>query len=285
MTASPYELDGQPHLKEHTMRRCAIVTGASSGIGEALAVAMAAQGTHVLLVARSEDRLTALAGRIEGAGGRATALPMDLAAPGAAQRLFDEVQSRGLPVDTLVNNAGFGFYGPFETEAPTHLGEMLQVNVVALAELTRLFVPTLLARRGAVLNVASTVAFQPSPYMSAYGATKAFVLSFSEALWAEYRGRGLHVAAVCPGPVETPFIDAMGAGVRSTAVFKMALSVDDVVRACLRALDGRGPTRIVGRVNWLLAQTSRLSPRALTARISAAMFAPRATATPSLEQR
>jgi hypothetical protein len=262
-------------MKMRTNRRVAIVTGASSGIGEALAVAMGAEGTHVVLVARSVDRLTALAARIEGAGGKATALPADLAAPGAAQRLFDEIQQRDLPVDTLVNNAGFGFYGPFETEAPVHLGEMLQVNIVALTELTRLFVPSLLERRGTILNVASTVAFQPSPYMSAYGATKAFVLSLSEALWAEYRARGLHVAAVCPGPVETPFIDAMGAGVRSTVVFRMALSVDDVVRACLRALDGKQPTRIVGFINWLLAQTSRFSPRALTARVSAAMFAPK----------
>jgi short-subunit dehydrogenase len=152
---------------------------------------------------------------------------------------------------------------------------MLQVNVVALTELTRLFVPSLLERRGTILNVASTVAFQPSPYMSAYGATKAFVLSFSEALWAEYRGRGLRVVAVCPGPVETPFIDAMGAGVRSTVLFRTALSVDDVVRTCLRALDGKQPTRIVGFMNWLLAQTSRFSPRALTAWISAVMLAPK----------
>jgi short-subunit dehydrogenase len=257
------------------MRNVAVVTGASSGIGEALAAAMAAQGTHVVLVARSVERLTALAARIEGAGGKATVLPVDLAAPGAAQKLFDEVQRHNLPVDTLVNNAGFGFYGPFEDEVPSHLGEMLQVNVVALTELTRLFISSILERRGTILNVASTVAFQPAPYMSAYGATKAFVLSFSEALWAEYRGRGLHVAAVCPGPVETPFIDAMGAGVRATAVFRMALPVDAVVRACLRALDGKSPTRIVGFVNWLLAQTSRFSPRALTARVSAAMFAPR----------
>lgn len=257
------------------MRHVAVVTGASSGIGEALAAAMAAQGTHVVLVARSVERLKALAARIEGAGGRATVLPVDLASRGAARKLFEEIQRRELLVDTLVNNAGFGFYGPFETEAPTHLAEMLQVNIVALTELTRLFVPSLLERRGQLLNVASTVAFQPSPYMSAYGATKAFVLSLSEALWAEYRGRGLHVATVCPGPVETPFIDAMGAGVRSTTVFKMALPVDDVVRACLRALDGRRPTRIVGLLNWVLAQTSRFSPRALTARISAAMFAPK----------
>ena len=264
-------------MNEHSRRKVAIVTGASSGIGEALALAMAAQGTHVVLVARSVDRLTALAARIESAGGRATVLPADLAAPGAAQKLFDEVERRALPVDTLVNNAGFGFYGPFEAEAPAHLSEMLQVNVIALTELTRLFVPLLLRRRGAVLNLASTVAFQPSPYMSAYGATKAFVLSFTEALWAEYRGRGLHVAAVCPGPVETPFIDAMGHGVRSTAMFKMALPADEVARASLRALDGHNPTRIVGLVNWLLAQTSRFTPRSLTARVSAAMFASEST--------
>lgn len=264
-------------MNEHSRRKLAIVTGASSGIGESLALAMAAQGTHVVLVARSVDRLMRLAARIERAGGRATVLPADLAAPGAAQKLFEEVQRRGLPVDTLVNNAGFGFYGPFESEAPAHLSEMLQVNVVALTELSRLFVPSLLLRRGTVLNLASTVAFQPSPYMSAYGATKAFVLSFTEALWAEYRGRGLHVAAVCPGPVETPFINAMGAGVRSTAMFKMTLSVDEVVRACLSALDGKSPTRIVGLVNWLLAQTSRFTPRALTARVSAAMFASKST--------
>lgn len=255
-------------------RQAAVVTGASSGIGEALASALAAQGTHVVLVARRVERLTALRARIEAAGGQATVLPVDLAAPGAAQRLFDEVERLALPVDTLVNNAGFGFFGPFEGEAPSHLGEMLQVNVVALAEVTRRFVPSLLARRGSVLNLASTVAFQPSPYMAAYGATKAFVLSFSEALWAEYRTRGLHVAAVCPGPVETPFIDAMGEGVRSTAVFRAPLTVDEVVRACLRALDGRSPTHVVGLVNWLLAQSGRLSTRALTARISALLLAP-----------
>jgi uncharacterized protein len=256
------------------MRRVAVVTGASSGIGEALAAALASQGTHVVLVARTVERLEALRARLEASGGRATVLAADLSAPGAAQAVFDEVQRRELPVDTLVNNAGFGFFGPFEAEGPSHLGEMLQVNVVALAELTRLFVPSLLARRGAVLNVASTVAFQPSPYMAAYGATKAFVLSLSEALWAEYRSQGLHVAAVCPGPVETPFIDAMGAGVRSTAVFRTALTVDEVVRACLRALDSRSPTHVVGLKNWLLTQTTRFSPRALTARISAALLAP-----------
>lgn len=255
-------------------QQVAVVTGASSGIGEALAGALAARGTHVVLVARSVERLRALAAQIEAAGGRATVMPIDLSTPGAAQRVYDEVERLALGVDTLVNNAGFGFFGTFESEAPAHLGEMLQVNVVALTELARLFAPVLLARRGTVLNVASTVAFQPSPYMATYGATKAFVLSLSEALWAEYRGRGLHVAAVCPGPVETPFIDAMGAGVRSTAVFRSALTVDEVVHTCLRALDGRSPTYVVGLRNWLMTQTNRLSPRALTARVSAFLLAP-----------
>lgn len=180
--------------------RVALVTGASSGIGEALAAALAARGTHVVLVARTRDRLEALASRIEGSGGRATVLPADLAAPGAAGRIHDEVERIGLNIDLLVNNAGFGHYGAFEAQEPQRLADMLQVNVVALTELTRRFVPGLVEGQGAILNVASTAGLQPTPYMSAYGATKAYILQFSEALWAEYRGRGLHVVAVCPGP-------------------------------------------------------------------------------------
>lgn len=254
--------------------RVALVTGASSGIGEGLAVALAARGTHVILAARSVARLEAIRGRIEAAGGRATVVPADLAVPGAAQALFDEVRRLGLRVDLLVNNAGFGFHGPFEDEAPVHLGEMLQVNVVALTELTRRFVPDLLARGGTVLTLASTIAFQPAPWMAAYGATKAFVLSLSEALWAEYRGRGLRVVALCPGPVDTAFVDAAGADTRRSAVFRTLLPVAAVVRAALAAIDGGGPTRIVGLRNWLMAQSARISPRALTARISAMLLAP-----------
>jgi short-subunit dehydrogenase len=126
-----------------------------------------------------------------------------------------------------------------------------------------------------VLNLASTVAFQPAPFMSVYGATKAFVLSFSEALWAEYRARGLHVAAVCPGPVETPFIDAMGDAVRSTPVFSAPLTIDAVVRSCLAALDARGPTFVVGWRNRLFAQSARLAPRGLLARLSGLLLTPR----------
>jgi short-subunit dehydrogenase len=258
-------------MKRHTT----LVTGASSGIGEALALALGARAVHMVLVARSADRLEALKRRIEDAGGSASVIVADLSKAGAAQRLHDDVRRQGLAVDTLVNNAGFGYHGPFEAEPVEHLVAQIQVNVVALAELTRLFVPSLLARRGTVLNIASTVAFQPAPFMSTYGATKAFVLSFTEALWAEYRNRGLRVAAVCPGPVETPFIDAMGSGVRGTPLFRHTLSVDEVVQACLAALESSSPTRVVGWRNGLAAQSARLSPRALTARISAGLLRPR----------
>ena len=251
-----------------------LLTGASSGIGAALAQSLASRRAHLLLTARSADRLTALAQRIHAAGGSATVLPLDLAAPGAARHLFDEVQRLGLPVDTLINCAGFGHFGPFETEDPNHLSQMLQLNIVALTELTRLFVPQLLDRRGTVLNIASTAAFQPAPYMAAYAATKAYVLSLSEALWAEYHARGLRVAAVCPGPVETPFLDAMGAAVRSTPLFRAPLTVDEVVQACLRALNSPGPTHIVGLRNWLMAQSARFAPRGLAARLGAILLAP-----------
>lgn len=267
-------------MKMRKTQQIAVITGASSGIGEALARAMAARGTHVVLAARSAARLEGVALAIRRAGGVATVLPSDLSQPGAAQRLHDEVTRLGLEVDTLVNNAGFGYHGPFESEALEHLHGQLQVNMVALAELTRLFVPSLLARRGIVLNLASTSAFQPAPYMSVYGATKAFVLSFSEALWAEYHDRGLHVAALCPGPVETPFIDAAGPEARGTAVFKHTLSIDQVVRECLAAMASTRPTRVVGWRNRLLCLSGRFSPRELVARMGARMMLPRSLSVP-----
>jgi short-subunit dehydrogenase len=261
------------------MGKFVLITGASSGIGEALALALGARGDHVVLVARSQGRLDALAERVRAAGGKATVLAADLSKPGAAQALFEEVTRRGLAIDVLVNNAGLGYFGAFHDEPPSHLSEQLYVNVVALTELTRLFAPALLVRGGTVLNVASTIAFQPAPFMSAYGATKAFVLSLSEALWAEYRGSGLRVLALCPGPVETPFIDAAGAELRSSRIFQRPASVAEVVTAALAALDGTAPTYVVGWRNWVMAQGARFSPRALTARLSAWLVRGHATLT------
>ncbi|MCA3278605.1 MAG: SDR family oxidoreductase [Roseomonas sp.] len=256
-------------------RQVAVITGASSGIGAALAEALAARGTQVVLVARSAARLEEVAERLRSAGAIAHVLPMDLAEAGAAQSLHAAIRAMGLAVDTLINNAAIGHYGPFEAEPRERLTQALHLNVVALAELTRLFVPELLLRKGTILNIASTAALQPTPFMSSYGATKAFVLSFSEALWAEYHHRGLHVAALCPGPVETPFIDAMGPGVRRTAIFRKTMPIEAVVKAGLKALDSTRPTRILGAGNWVSAQMIRFAPRALTARLSAAMLKPR----------
>lgn len=253
------------------MSNVVLITGASSGIGEALALALGARGDHVVLVARSQARLEAIAERVRAAGSAATVLPADLSRPGAARAVFDEVTRRGLVLDALVNNAGFGYFGAFHEEPAAHLSEQLAVNVVALTELTRLFAPSLLAHGGTVMNVASTAAFQPTPFMSVYGATKAFVLSFSEALWAEYRGRGLRVVALCPGPVDTPFIEAAGSELRASRLFRRPSSVDEVVAAALEALDGSGPNRIVGWKNWISAQGARFLPRAFTARVSGHM--------------
>lgn len=255
-------------------QKVALITGASSGIGAALALQLAAKGTHVILVARTKDKLQALADRIQGYGGTATVIAVDLSKEGAADQVLHEVQTRKLSIHTLINNAGFGHWGSFEEEPEKHLSDMMRVNVLALTELTHRFLPTLLAARGTVLNIASTVAFQPAPYMAAYGATKAYVLSFSEALWAEYLGRGLNVVCLCPGPVETPFIDALKTGIRDTAIFRQTLRVEDVVAAALNALPSKRPTHVVGFRNWILAQAPRFSPRAITAWISARLLSP-----------
>jgi short-subunit dehydrogenase len=253
----------------------AVITGASSGIGEELALRLAKEGTHVVLVARSVEKLSALAKSIRTEGGRATVISVDLSKDGSADKLFEEIQKKNLNVVTLINNAGFGYWGSFEEQSDQQLRDMVRVNVMALTELTHRFLPTLLANRGTILNIASTVGFQPTPYMAAYGATKAYVLSFSEALWGEYRQKGLHVVAVCPGPVATPFIDALDPGVRDTKIFRSVLTVEQVVDAAMRALGSKGSTHIVGYRNWFLAQTPRFAPRAFTAWISARFLSPK----------
>ena len=254
-------------------QQIAVITGASSGIGEALARAMAARGTHVVLAARSTARLEDVAQAIRRAGGVATVLPSDLSKPGAAQHLYDDVTRLGLEVDTLVNNAGFGYHGPFESEALEHLQGQLQVNMVALAELTRLFVPSLLARRGTVLNLASTSAFQPAPYMSVYGATKAFVLSMTESLAEELRGSGVTATALCPGVTATDMLSGAarsheGLGRLPQAFVGTADSVAaEGYEACLR-----GETiRVPGRLNLAATLASRAAPKWLVRRLGGAM--------------
>jgi short-subunit dehydrogenase len=245
----------------------ALVTGASSGIGAAFVRELASRGADLVLVARSGDRLTALAAELSREYGvRADVAVADLARPSAAEALASELSSRGIQIDILVNNAGFGFFAPLVQADGAVLSDMVQLNVAALVGLTRLYLPGMLARdRGAVINVGSTAAFQPVPYMAVYGATKAFVLSFTEALWAETRGTGVRVTALCPGSTDTGFFDVAG----DDAQVGRRVAPEGVARAALRALDRRRSTVVTGGVgNWLITNSPRLAPRQLVARMA-----------------
>src|SRR5688572_3792009 len=213
----------------------AVITGASSGIGAAFALKLAARGRNVFLVARSEDKLVAMCnelGRMSGI--RAHYLAMDLLQPGAAAQLFEETQQRELVVDMLVNNAGFGSMNDFvELDLAREL-EMIDLNVKTLVELTHRFLKPMRERKqGAIINVASTAAFQAVPYMTTYAATKAFVLSFSEALWEENREHGVHVMALCPGVTETNFFAASN---MHRPPMRMIQTPEEVVDTALRGL-------------------------------------------------
>ncbi len=190
------------------MRPITLITGASAGLGAEFARACVRRGEEVVLVARRRDRLEALAAEFEG---QAHVLAADLADPGAPARLIADVERLGLQVGTLINNAGFGLNGRFATLPLERQVEMIDLNVRALTELTARVLPQMRARRaGAILNTASTAAFQSGPGMAVYFATKAFVLSFSEALHQELKGSGIRVSALCPGPVATEFAQVAG---------------------------------------------------------------------------
>ncbi len=196
------------------MTTTALITGASSGIGRDLAREHARRGGRLILVARRGDRLETLAAELVDRHGIAvTVLPCDLAAPGAAAALHQEVAGRGLVVDQLINNAGFGGLGRFHEMDPQRQDAMVQLNVMALTQLTRAYLPEMIARgRGRVLNVASTAAFMPGPTQAVYFATKAYVLSFTEAVAVELEGTGVTMTALCPGATVTEFADQAAAG-------------------------------------------------------------------------
>lgn len=257
--------------------KTALVTGASSGIGEAIARRLAKEGVNLVLVARSEAKLRALADALSTRHGiRAAVVVADLTQPGSGEAVRRDAAAQGISVDILVNNAGFGTYGPFEEIEPGREQDEVAVNVAALVDLTHAFLPPMLQRGdGAVLNVASTSAFQPGPYMAVYAATKAFVLSFSEALWAEYRDRGVHVVVLCPGAVETPFFSALGDNrARQAPALSRMARAGDVAEGAMRALLGNKPTWIVGGRNWLMAQSVRFVPRGVVAKMGAGMLKP-----------
>lgn len=248
-------------------RPVTLVTGASAGLGTEFAQACAARGDELVLVARRRDRLDALAAEL---GARAHVFPLDLAAPGAAQSLFDAVSAEGLDVDTLINNAGFGVTGPFADRPLERQSEMIDLNVRTLVELSHLVLPGMRARgKGAILNVASTAAFQAGPGFAVYFATKAFVLSFTEALHQELKGTGIKVSALCPGPTATEFGEV--AGVTGASFSKYSVDAAGVVKAALKGLDANRAIVIPGMMNKTTAQSTRVLPRALMRRIVASL--------------
>jgi uncharacterized protein len=247
--------------------RAALITGASSGIGEEIAKRLARAGHDLVLVARREDRLRALGDSVAREHGvRATAIGADLADPSAPGTVARRVRGEGIEVELLVNNAGYAVHGAVVQTPERAELDMLQVNVMALVHLTKLFLPGMVARgRGRVLNVASTAAFIPGPFMAGYYASKAFVVSWSEALASELRGTGVTVTALCPGPTATGFAEAAGVG--ETGLFRSGvMSAAEVADAAVAGMTGGKPLVIAGARNKLLVFSTRLAPRrALTA--------------------
>ena len=242
----------------------ALVTGASAGLGEGFARALAVKGHDLILTARRADRLEALAAELRTAHRvRVETVALDLAAPEGAAALMEAVAAQGLSVGLLVNNAGFGVRGDFAGMDAATVTGMIDLNCRALVALSHAVLPAMVARGGgAILNVASTAAFQPGPWMAVYYATKAFVLSFSEALHEEVRGRGVRVSALCPGPTRTEFAER--AGKHDTALFeRFAGDADAVVRDGLAALEAGQAVRVSGALNWAMAESTRFAPRGL----------------------
>src|SRR6185295_7341554 len=228
-----------------------LITGASSGIGEVFARKLAARGRSVLLVARSEDKLITLCNELGRSNNvRAQYIAIDLSQPESAARLFEEVEQRGLSVEMLINNAGFGSMGDFAKLDLARELNMIDLNIKSLVELTHWFLQPMLARKqGAIINVASTAAFQPVPFMATYAATKAFVLSFSEALWEENRPHGIHVMALCPGVTETNFFEA-ARGTKPPA--RVSQTPEEVVDVALRGLARRKSSVVSGWTNFFM---------------------------------
>ena len=241
----------------------ALVTGASYGIGVDLAECFARDGYDLVLAARSEPTLKQEADRLaKQYGVGAVPIAIDLGAHGSGHRLADEVRARGLTVDVLVNNAGYGIAGAFDgSDEAGQLG-MIDLNVRALVELTHAFWPGMLARRrGGVLNVASTAAFQPGPLMAVYYASKAFVLSFSEALWREAQGTGVRVSCLCPGPTRSRFRERAGTGKTRLSTMGTPVSSMSVAEAGYRAFQANQRVLITGTRNRLMARMVPYLPR------------------------
>jgi len=251
----------------------ALVTGASAGLGAEFSKLFAADGHDVVLVARRKDRLDELARdlRAKHEKLKTHVVPIDLGARDAAEKLVAEIDRLGLSIDFLINNAGFGTSGAFHSSDANRELEMIQVNITVLVALTRALLPRMVARgSGRVLNVGSTAGFQPGPFMSVYYASKAFVNSFSEALWYELKGTGVTVTVSCPGATATEFSGV--AGTDKSRLFAMgATSPQVVARQAYRAMHAGKPMVVHGLKNKIAMQSLRVSPRSVVRAIAASL--------------
>lgn len=250
----------------------ALITGASSGIGAEFARQLAARGMHLVLTARREQLLTQLAAELHQAHGTKTEIIVaDLSNPGEPARLLEEIGKRGVTLELLVNNAGFGQIGEIEKTDVSRVLELIQVNIAALTELTYRVLPAMLERgHGGIINVASVAAFQPVGYMGAYAASKAYVLHFSESLWAEARDRGVTVTTLCPGTTRTDFFDVSGAP--GWLERHSAQDVKPVVRAGLKAFEKRRQYVVSSWKSYILALLVRIATRATVVKESMKYF-------------
>src|SRR3954452_21209816 len=249
------------------MKRIALITGASAGLGVEFARQLSERGHRLVLVARRKDRLEELAKEL----GNARAVALDLSKANAAAKLMADIEAAGEAVDLLVNNAGFGLIGQFAELDAKRLRQMIDLNVGTLTDLCRAVAPQMIKRKsGAILNVASTAAFQPGPRMAVYFATKAFVLSLSEALHEELKPHGIKVPCLCPGPTRTEFGDVAGFG--GNGLFDhVAMGAREVVEGGLKGLDRNKAVVVPGLVNKVTASSGRFAPRSVVRKIAGAI--------------
>ena len=249
------------------MKKVALITGASAGLGVEFARQLSKRGHRLVLAARRKDRLEALEAEL----GNARAVTIDLAAAGSAAKLIADLEAAGEQVEILVNNAGFGLIGRFAKRDPERLREMIDLNVGALTDLCRAVAPDMIERgSGGIINVASTAAFQPGPNMAVYFATKAYVLSFTEALHEELKPHGIHVTCLCPGPTRTEFGEVAGFG--GNGLFdRVAMESPEVVAAGLKGLDKNKAVVVPGFTNKMTAASTRFAPRKVVRKIAGAI--------------
>jgi short-subunit dehydrogenase len=261
-------------ITEKWRGKWAVVTGASAGIGKALAAELAVCGANLVLVARRKDRLAELAAELTASHGiKAEICAVDLAESSGPAEVFKFTQGKGIEVELLVNNAGFGAYGEFQTVPLDRQLEMVQVNVAAVVQLTHLYLQGMVARRsGYVLVVASTAAFQGVPYISSYGATKGFDLLFAEALAEEMGPHGVRVCALCPGSTTSEFFDVAG---QPTRILRKRETAEKVARTGLKALAHGKHYVISGWMNYLSTHFQRVVSRRFVTRVTARMFRPK----------